>query len=65
MKKVSTAVRQQGSNFSQPTGTIGLDLADRNSRYRVLDEAGQIHAVHSPFRGSMSVIEIYRQRHLP
>jgi len=42
MKKVSTAVRNRGSNFSQPTWTIGLDLGDRNSWYCVLDEAGQI-----------------------
>jgi len=42
MKKISTAVRNQGSNFSQPTWTIGLDLGDRNSWYCVLDEAGQM-----------------------
>jgi transposase len=42
MKKVSTVVRQQGRNISQPTFTIGLDLGDRNSWYCVLDEAGQI-----------------------
>jgi transposase len=42
MKKVSTAVRKQGRNISQPTLTIGLDLGDRNSWYCVLDDAGQI-----------------------
>ena len=42
MKKVSTAVSEQGRNVFQPSLTIGLDLGDRNSWYCVLDEAGQI-----------------------
>ena len=42
MKKVSTAAVKQSRNFSQPKQTIGLDLGDRNSWYRVLDEAGAI-----------------------
>jgi transposase len=42
MKKVSTAVRKQGRNISQPTRSIGLDLGDRNSWYCVVDDAGQI-----------------------
>jgi predicted NBD/HSP70 family sugar kinase len=42
MKNVSTAVSNQGRNYSQLTLTIGLDLGDRNSGYCVLDEAGQI-----------------------
>ena len=42
MKKVSTAVRKQSRNFSQPNLTIGLDLGDRSSCYCVLDETGRI-----------------------
>src|SRR5215468_919636 len=42
MKKVSTAAAQQSRNISQQKLTIGLDLGDRNSRYCVLDESGQI-----------------------
>jgi transposase len=33
---------KQDRHFTQPAQTIGLDLGDRNSRYCVLDEAGQI-----------------------
>jgi transposase len=42
MKKVSTAVTKQGRNISQQKLTMGLDLADRNSWYCVVNEAGQI-----------------------
>jgi len=42
MKKVSTAARKQGRNFSPQRLTIGLDLGDRASCYCVLDEAGKV-----------------------
>ena len=42
MKKVSIAAVRQSRNISHPKLTIGLDLADRNSWYCVLDEVGQI-----------------------
>jgi transposase len=42
MKKVSTRAAAQSRNISQQKLTIGLDLGDRNSWYRVVDEAGQI-----------------------
>ncbi len=42
MKKVSTAVTMPSRNISQQKLTIGLDLGDRNSRYCVVDEAGQM-----------------------
>jgi Ethanolamine utilization protein EutJ (predicted chaperonin) len=41
MKKGSTAAVKRTKNFSQPKLTIGLDLGDRNSWYRVLDESGR------------------------
>jgi len=42
MKKVSTAAARQIRNFSQQKLTMGLDLGDRSSCYRVLDEAGTV-----------------------
>ena len=43
MKKVSTAASRQSRNVShQQQLTIGLDLGDCNSWYRVVDEGGQI-----------------------
>jgi transposase len=42
MKKVSTAAAKPSKKISQQKLTVGLDLGDRNSRYCVLDEAGQI-----------------------
>jgi transposase len=42
MKKGSTGATKQSRNISQQKLTIGLDLGDRNSWYRVLDEAGRI-----------------------
>jgi transposase len=42
MKKGSTTVAMQSRNIWQQSLTIGLDLGDRNSWYRVVDEAGQI-----------------------
>ena len=48
MKKVSTAMTKQGSFFSQPTWTIGLDPGDRNSWHCVLDQDGQIQEPTRP-----------------
>ena len=59
MKKISTAVRNRGSNFSQPTWTIGLDLGDRNSWYCVLDEAGQIQLEHGVRTNAQGLREVF------
>ncbi len=48
MKKVSTAASKQSRNISQQKLTIGLDLADRNSWYCVMAEAGQIPKLGRP-----------------
>src|SRR5512146_676915 len=42
MKKISTVVRNESRNLSQPKLTIGLDLGDRSSWYCVLDEGGEL-----------------------
>jgi hypothetical protein len=45
MKKGSTSVAKQSSEFSQPQLTMGLDLGDRSSWCCVLDERGEVKAV--------------------
>lgn len=47
MKKVSTAATKHSRNISQQRLTIGLDLGDRNSRYCVVNEAGQMRGRYS------------------
>jgi transposase len=42
MKKVSTAVVKETSNFAEQRLTIGLDLGDRSSWYCVLDARGEV-----------------------
>jgi transposase len=42
MKKVSTTAAKQIRNFSEAKLTIGLDLGDRSSWYRVLNQAGEV-----------------------
>ncbi len=42
MKKVSTVAAKQSKNFRDRKLTIGLDLGDRSSWYRVLNEAGEV-----------------------
>ncbi len=59
MKKVSTAVRQQGRFLSQPTRTIGLDLGDRNSWYCVLDEAGLIQLEQRVRTNAQALREVF------
>jgi len=59
MKKVSTAVRQQGRFLSQPTRTIGLDLGDRNTWYCVLHEAGQIQLEQRVRTNAQALREVF------
>jgi transposase len=46
MQKISTLPRSGSRIFKERKLTIGLDLGDRSSWYRVLDEAGEIILEH-------------------
>ncbi len=51
---------KQSKNFSQQKLTIGLDLGDRNSWYRVLDEAGQIQLEQRVRTNAKTLQEVFR-----
>jgi transposase len=42
MRKNSTVVKNGNKIFKQPALTLGLDLGDRTSCYRILDESGDV-----------------------
>ena len=59
MKKGSTAAKRRVRNISRQTWTIGLDLGDRNSWYRVLEEAGQIQLEERVRTNAKALCEVF------
>jgi transposase len=47
MRKISTVAKSDNEIFKEPKLTIGLDLGDRTSHYRILDEAGNVILEHN------------------
>jgi hypothetical protein len=47
MRKISTVAKSDNEILKEPKLTIGLDLGDRTSHYRILDEAGNVILEHN------------------
>jgi len=59
MKKIST-MRTSGKNIFEGRLTIGLDLGDRSSAYRVLNEAEEIVLEHKLATTPEAMMQVFR-----